>query len=101
MPFPNEHSCRLNPPDKYKEFRRQTRKSSDGKTYSVIFGIFIKDGKRTSEEQAYRYPKDKWTAAEARAHCREHKGRFEAALQEMGLKNFLPDLEDCGCGGDE
>jgi hypothetical protein len=42
----------------------------------VLFG-FKKDGE--SEEQAYRYPKDNWTAAEARSHCGSHGGSFEAA----------------------
>lgn len=101
MPYPNEHACRLQEPGKYKEFRRQSRKSSGGKTYDVIFGIFIKDGNRTSEEQAYRYPKKSWSAAEARAHCKEHKGRFEAASQEMKLEDLLPDMADCDCKGDE
>lgn len=93
MPYPNEHACRLNPPGKYKSFARQKRKSSGGKIYSVIFGIFMKGGKKTSEEQAYRYPKASWTAAEARAHCKDHNGSFEAASKEMA-NPLIPDWDE-------
>lgn len=74
-PYPNEHACRLNDPGKYERFARMKRKH-DGKEYSVIIG-FKKGG--GSEDQAYRYPKDTWSADEARAHCKDHKGSFEAA----------------------
>jgi regulator of replication initiation timing len=37
------------------------------------------NGKSAMTEQAYRYPKDAWSASEARSHCSEHGGRFEAA----------------------
>jgi hypothetical protein len=37
-------------------------------------------------EQAYRYPKDEWSADEARAHCKEHEGSFEAAKGESGAE---------------
>jgi hypothetical protein len=30
-------------------------------------------------EQAFRYHKDTWTASEARTHCKDHDGKFEAA----------------------
>jgi len=75
-PYPNEHSCRLQDPGKFDRFRRGTRES-DGKEYSIIFGR-VKDSEDW-EEQAYRYDKDTWTAAEASAHCKAHKGSFEAA----------------------
>jgi len=97
MPSKNFHVCDIN--TNLKVVGSQIRKSN-GKEYTVRLGL-PKSGKGGSQEYAYYYPKKSWTAAEARAHCREHKGRFEAALQEMGLRNFLPDLEDCGCGGDE
>jgi hypothetical protein len=77
-PYPNEHACRLEDPDKYDRFTRGTRKH-EGKEYSIIFGWREQDGKEVSEEQAYRYKKDIWTAAEARAHCKDHSGTFEAA----------------------
>lgn len=76
MPYPNEHACRLKPPGKYSRFSRGTRKSKNGKIYSIIFGI-LSPGK--SEEQAYRYKKSTWQASEARSHCSRHGGQFEAA----------------------
>jgi len=99
MPFPNEHACRLRDPGAFQEgrFRRTTRKS-DGKTYSIIMGRL--KGSDTMTEQSYRYPKDSWTAAEARAHCKRHDGRFEAASAEsQSFKDdlYLPDIcETCG-----
>jgi len=75
-PYPSEHSCRLNDPGKYEKFRRGTR-DHKGKEYSIIFGKL--KGENTWEEQAYRYAKDVWTAAEAQAHCKDHGGSFEAA----------------------
>lgn len=78
-PFPNEHSCRLNPPDKYDRFARSNCfKKSDGKCIDYIFGI-KKDGK--SETQSLRYKKKIWTAADARKHCAGRDGRFEAASE--------------------
>lgn len=77
-PYSNEHSCRLKDPDQYDTCRRGTRKS-DGKEFSVIY--CKKEGGKM-EEQAYRYPKDTWEAAEARAHCKEHEGSFEAASKD-------------------
>lgn len=56
-----------------------TRKHA-GKVYSIILGRL--KGEDTMTEQAYRYDKDKWTAGEAGAHCREHEGTFEAAKKD-------------------
>jgi HK97 family phage prohead protease len=75
-PYPNEHACRLQDPGKFDKFRRGTR-DHEGKEYSIIFG-HVKGGEEW-EEQAYRYDKDAWTSAEAKAHCTAHKGTFEAA----------------------
>lgn len=78
-PYPNEHACRLQDPGKFDQMRRGTR-DHEGKKYSIIFGQ-VKGGD-TWEEQAYRYSKDIWTAAEAGGHCKVHKGSFEAATEE-------------------
>ncbi len=77
-PYPNEHACRLREPGDFEEnsFRRSTREH-EGKEYSVIMGKLKGDSAMT--EQAYRYAKDTWTASEAKAHCSEHDGEFEAA----------------------
>lgn len=76
-PYPNEHACRLADPGQFSEFRRGKREH-EGKGYSVIFGK--KKDAETWDEQAYRYPKDVWTEAEARSHCKSHEGvLFEPA----------------------
>jgi hypothetical protein len=80
-PYPNEHACRLNDPGKYERFVRIKRKHN-GKEYSAIIG-FKKGG--GSEDQAYRYPKDTWSETEARAHCKDHDGSFEAAKKPKEL----------------
>ena len=77
-PLPSEHACRIQDPDKYDEFKRATR-DHEGKEYSIIFGI--KDGE--AEEQSYRYNKDVWTEAEAKEHCKDHEGTFEAASEKI------------------
>lgn len=79
MPFPNEHACELKDPGQYDRIRRVNcdRKHED-KCIDVLYGV--KDGK--SEDQAYRYPKDTWSAADARAHCQDHDGTFEEASSE-------------------
>lgn len=80
-PFPNEHACRLENPDKYRKFRRVSRRSAtENKVYAVIRG-HLKD-KDEWEDQAFRYDKDTWPVATARRHCRRHNGRFEAATGE-------------------
>jgi|GEM_PF-3305428 len=78
MPYPNEHACRLHPPGRYGEWGRTTRRSASArKQYSVIRGRKKSDGKW--EDQAYRYNRNRWSADEARRHCKGHDGKFEAA----------------------
>jgi hypothetical protein len=75
-PYPNEHSCRLNLPDKYDRFaRKNCEQKHEGKCIDVIYGV--KDNK--SEIQALRYSTDIWTASAARSHCKSREGSFEAA----------------------
>lgn len=78
MPYPNEHACRLEDPDRFQDgsFRRTTRES-DGKEYSIISGRL--KGETTMTEQAYRYDKEVWSESEAKSHCKDHDGSFEAA----------------------
>ncbi len=61
MPYPNEHAARLNNPDKYPKKRRQNDKFGSG--IDVIWGI-KEDG--STEVQAIRFDKSKFTVAEAR-----------------------------------
>jgi len=78
-PFPNEHSCRLKPPNYPKYARKNCYKKHEGKCIDYIFGVISPD---ESELQAMRYPKDIWTADAARAHCKDAGGSFEAAKEE-------------------
>jgi len=71
-PYPNEHACRINPPEKYERIRRVNNK---GKVPDMIFGI--KGGK--TEVQAFRFPIDRFTVEEAREFCRKRGGTFEEA----------------------
>jgi len=76
MPYPNEHSLRVNSPDKYKKFRRQNDKFGVG--IDVIFGITA-DGK--TEVQAIRFDATKFSEDEAKKWAKEHgfSGTFEPA----------------------
>ena len=87
-PFPNEHACRLRSPGDFEDgsFRRVKRKH-DGKEYSVIMGKL--DGETTMTDQAFRYAKTKWDADDAKAHCKDHGGKFEAAAQESSVQNEI------------
>ena len=78
-PYPNEHSCRLRDPgDFQKGSFRSYERDHNGKKYRVIAGRL--KGKTTMTEQAFRYPKDTWTASDAKAHCKDHNGiAFEPA----------------------
>jgi len=81
-PYPNEHACRLNSPEKYSQFRRvNNARKHNGKPFDIIWGKKKSDGKW--EEQAFRYPKKKWTASQARSHCGSNNGSFEAASSKQ------------------
>jgi len=92
MPYPNEHACRLESPDKFDKFNRKNcEQKHDEKCIDVIYGI--KGGK--SKIQALRYPKDVWSADAARSHCKEKEGTFEAAGEsESEGKNINTDLSN-------
>ena len=90
-PYPNEHACRLNNPNKYETCRRSTRKH-EGKSYSVV-SCKLK-GKDKWEEQSYRYNKDTWQEDDARTHCKAHNGiLFEPAEKnaEILRTDYLSD----------
>jgi len=112
-PYPNEHACRLKDPDDFQEgtFKR-TEREHEGKKYSIIMGK-LKD-ETAMTEQAYRYDKEAWTAAEAKSHCTEHEGTFEPAQEskaafececiecgyKMGSDEHCNELKCPKCGGD-
>ena len=79
MPYENEHSCRLKPPNYDKYARKNCYKKHDGKCIDFIFGIISPD---ESELQAMRYPKDIWTEEAAQSHCESKEGTFEPAKEE-------------------
>jgi len=88
MPYSNEHSCRIREPGEFED--KSFRRIKQGKL-SIIIGKL--KGKSSTTTQAFRYPKDDWTEASARAHCKAQEGRFEAAasgnVQEtMEIKDF-------------
>lgn len=95
MPYPNEHSCRLRDPDEFQKdsFRRFSRKSeSHNKAYDVIRGQLKNSGEW--DDQAYRYPKANWSESEAKSHCSEHKGDFEAARKDGAESAGSPLIAD-------
>ena len=89
-PYPNEHSCRLQMPNKYDRFvRKNCARKSDGKCIDHVYGI--KEGK--SELQALRYKKDIWTESDAKAHCKDEKGFFEPAEKsQVAIEGKLKEL---------
>jgi len=80
-PSKDNHVCRINSGD-YSTFRSEKREH-DGKPYTVRFGKKKADGKM--EEYEYFYPVGSWSASEAKAHCKNHKGTFEPASGKEAL----------------
>lgn len=91
-PYPSEHACRLRDPGDFQDdsFRRISRES-DGRRYDVIVGRL--EGETTMTEQAYRYPRDIWSEAQARRHCDEHGGDFEPAKPKYGARHTAKEYE--------
>jgi hypothetical protein len=84
MPYPNEHSCRIREPGEFED--GSFRRIKSGKL-SIIIGKL--KGKPSTTTQAYRYPKDTWSAEAARAHCKAQGGRFEAASQDSREEDYV------------
>lgn len=88
-PLPNEHSCRVVSPGKFKEgsFRRMSRET-DSKKYSVIMGRL--KGETTLTTQSFRYPKKTWKVDVARKHCKGHDGiLFEPARESRSAVRYI------------
>ena len=93
-PYPNEHSARINSPDKYIRFRRQNNKLGQG--IHVIFGI-TEDEK--VEIQTIRFSSSKFSVEEAKTWLKDHDFKpikFEPAIKKESynvkeLKN-LPEF---------
>lgn len=80
-PYPNEHSARLQDPNKFDKFRR----TAGGKLYnkidvptsiSIIWG-HLRDGEPNDwAAQALRFPTKNWTAAEARKWLADNEVKY-------------------------
>jgi len=101
-PYPNEHACRLRDPGDFQSdsFRRVSREHDD-RAYGIIMGRLM--GETTMTEQAYRYPTAGWSESQAKAHCQDHDGRFEAAekKRQRVLREYLEEFGDLGGGSGE
>lgn len=81
MPYEGEHSCRLRQPRKGAPTKRKNdEREHNGKKYDVIYQ---QQANRKWKDQAYRYRLENgWKEGEARSHCKDHGGRFEAATRK-------------------
>ena len=92
MPYPNEHSCRLEAPGEG-PFRRKAKAAKiGGRCVDHIYER--RDGRMIL--QAVRFPRAAgWdgeaATREARDWCREHGGRFEAMREEDGAETAAAD----------
>jgi len=85
MPYPNEHACRLAEPIDGTTFaRKNNHRTHDDKSYAVIY--------QNGKQQAFRYPKESWSAFEAAEHCKSHNGKFEPA-KDTAVKMLKADDE--------
>jgi len=79
-PYPNEHSARINNPDKYKRIRRENDAFGDG--IHVLWGITTNN---KVEVQAIRFDSDKFTVKQAKDWLKENNYKpisFEPAKEE-------------------
>lgn len=75
MPYPESHSCEIDLT--LKVLGSQVRKHGT-KSYTVKIGR--KPGRtKGSSERSYMYDAKEWSASEARAHCKDHGGKFVPA----------------------
>ena len=98
-PYPNEHACRLQSPDKFSSFRRNNNRFGEG--IHAIFGIRVVDDERVSKLQAIRFDKTKFTTTQARKWLKDHDHKcilFEPAT-EQGKAIII--CEDCQTGKEQ
>lgn len=93
MPFANQHSARLQDPDRYIRFRRGNDEFGDG--VDAIWGVTEDE---SVELQAIRFDADRFTPAEARAWLEDHDHDpilFEEATGEVEtVLQFTSNLAD-------
>ena len=93
MPYPNEHAARVRDPDDFQDgtFRRKRLPKSKGGKGGVSIIIGKLKGKTAMIVQAYRFPKDLYTVAEAKAWLKENNVKyilFEPASGDIKNKNM-------------
>ena len=71
-PYPNEHAARVTNPDSFDPKSMRSKDISDG--IRIVIGK--KPGSETTETQAYRFDKTKFTPAQARAWLKDHDIEF-------------------------
>jgi hypothetical protein len=106
MAYPNMHAARVRDPGDFIEgsIRSKTLpKSEDGKGGVVLLSGKLKDGDGSMVAQAYRFPKELYTAAEAKAWLKENKVKyteFEPAKEEEKKKkeSIVPGSADFSPG---
>lgn len=93
MPYPNEHSARLQPPGRYDTFRRTDGGTLYGKiklpsTIAVIWGKLTEasDSADSPIAQALQFPTKKWTVAGAREWLKVNKIKVLAFEPAIALK---------------
>ena len=79
MPLSNFHACLLNP--SVTNILGTMTRESGGKTYKVRIGR-KKNQAKGSTQRSFLYSIKTWTKSEARKHCKDHGGSFEAAKGE-------------------
>ena len=92
-PSKENHICRINNGD-YSRFR-SSKRTHNGKPYTIRYGIKKSDGK--AEEYEYFYPVEHWTVSEAKSHCKDHDGKFEAAKKSIESVVEQIIALDCNC----
>jgi len=85
-PYPNEHAARLEDPDQYDSFSRETDAGGEG--IDFIYGI--KDN--VTELQSIRFDKKRYTAQQAQDWLKEHEIyliEFEPASEERNMSEEI------------
>lgn len=97
-PYPNEHAARIKDPSKFDKIRRTKGGIIYGKVkipsdVSVLWG-HIKEGKEKAwEPQSIRFPKDKYSAAEAKKWLKDNKIKYQQFEQASDKKIKAKKLE--------
>ena len=83
----DKYTCLLLEPKEINIIGSRKKSAENGKQFSIIFGIPRRGD--SSVEQSYEYPKDTWTVKEAKVHCKQHGGNFEAGLIKVATSRLI------------